>query len=307
MTDPTVSVIVGVYNREKYVREAVDSVLAQSFGDFELIVVDDASTDGTDEALQSYGDRVRLIRRDRNSGLPSVPRNEGMAIARGRYFAFLDSDDFWYPEKLREQVGFLEAQADVPFCHALCHIVDEASRVLYVRREGEMPVGEDVFHHLLRDCFITTSAVMIRAGLYRRIGGFNEDPRLQRGEDREFFLRAAGAGSIGFVPKVLAAHRRFGENISGERYDFQKSILRTQKWVMEHPELWRARAGASEARDGFVDACLGFSYFWRQRGNFRRAGYFNLRAWKEAPFSARANKALAGTIAAAARGSSAVE
>lgn len=99
---PTVSVVIPTYNRAKYVTETIDSVLSQSYTDYEIIVVDDGSTDNTREALAPYMDRIRYIHQQ-NSGV-SAARNRGIKAARGKWIAFLDSDDIWLPEKLAVQI-----------------------------------------------------------------------------------------------------------------------------------------------------------------------------------------------------------
>ena len=107
MNGPKVSVCIGAYNRKDYIRECVDSVLAQTWPDREIIVVDDASTDGTREILQAYGDSIRLILRETNSGICPITRNQAAAAARGEYVAFLDSDDLWPPARLQRQLWAL--------------------------------------------------------------------------------------------------------------------------------------------------------------------------------------------------------
>ena len=105
---PTVSVIIPTYNRRTYVQEAIDSVLAQTYPDYEIIVIDDGSTDGTDQVLHArYGDRIRYVWQE-NQG-ESAARNRGIALARGEYIALLDSDDLWLPDKLAKQIPFLDS------------------------------------------------------------------------------------------------------------------------------------------------------------------------------------------------------
>src|ERR1051326_243987 len=106
MSNPTVSVVMPVYNGENYLRSAIESVLSQTFQDFEIIVIDDGSKDSTPAIAQSYGDRVRYVRQE-NAGVAAAV-NHGIAVARGRYFAWLSHDDFYAPEKLAAQVRALE-------------------------------------------------------------------------------------------------------------------------------------------------------------------------------------------------------
>ncbi|MBW2258128.1 MAG: glycosyltransferase family 2 protein, partial [Deltaproteobacteria bacterium] len=105
---PKVSVVIPVYNRERYIGQAIDSILSQSFRDFELIVVDDGSSDGTPAVVERCGDpRVRLVRHETNQGIPRT-RNRGLLEARGEYVAWLDSDDVALPQRLRVQVDVLD-------------------------------------------------------------------------------------------------------------------------------------------------------------------------------------------------------
>ena len=99
---PTVSVVIPAYNAEEYIAETLDSVLSQNYSDYEILVIDDGSTDHTGEVLAHYGDRIHLFQKP--NGGPASARNLGLKHARGRYIAFLDSDDLWHPEKLARQV-----------------------------------------------------------------------------------------------------------------------------------------------------------------------------------------------------------
>ena len=114
-----ISVVIPAYNHGRFLREAIDSVLAQTYAPLEIIVVDDGSTDDTEQIVRSYGDRVRYIRQQ-NAGVGAA-RNNGIANARGEYVAFLDSDDLWLPEKLAVQVEYMRrhpecAACAVPYC-----------------------------------------------------------------------------------------------------------------------------------------------------------------------------------------------
>jgi len=123
-----VSVILPTFDRERFVLEAVASVRAQTFPDWELIVVDDGSTDSTPQRIAAIADpRVRLIRRDRCSGGAAVPRNEGLRVATGEWVAFLDSDDLWAPAKLELQIAAL-ARSGADWCYSGLNVIDESGR-----------------------------------------------------------------------------------------------------------------------------------------------------------------------------------
>ena len=123
-----VTVVIPVYNGGRYLRESIDSVLAQTFHDYEIVCVDDGSTDDSPVLLQEYGQRLRVVRQE-NSG-QSAARNVGVKLARGEYIAFLDQDDVWYPSKVQNQVAVLDAEPDVVLVHCNFDRIDERGRML---------------------------------------------------------------------------------------------------------------------------------------------------------------------------------
>jgi glycosyltransferase involved in cell wall biosynthesis len=180
---PLISVIIPTYNRAGVVEEAVDSVLAQEYNDFELIVVDDGSTDNTSEALAPYGDDVTVLFQE-NKGV-SAARNRGIAKASGRYIAFLDSDDLWLPGKLSAQVEFFNERPDALICQTEEVWVRNGIRVNPGKRHKK-PSGM-IFEPSLELCLVSPSAVMIRRDLLERAGGFDET--LPACEDYDLWLR----------------------------------------------------------------------------------------------------------------------
>ncbi|MEM7392776.1 MAG: glycosyltransferase family 2 protein, partial [Verrucomicrobiota bacterium] len=123
MSEPLVSVIIGTYNREAFIEETLAGVIAQTFDAYEIIVVDDASTDRTLEILRGYGDRIRLIERKTNSGTADVPRYQAVEAARGSYCALLDSDDLWKPDKLARQIEFMQSHPEIELSHTYMEII----------------------------------------------------------------------------------------------------------------------------------------------------------------------------------------
>lgn len=287
VTSPLVSICIGAYNRARYIRETLDSVFAQTYPNFEVIVVDDASTDGTVDVVLSYGDRVRLIRRTENSGICPVTRNQAALAARGELLAFLDSDDAWYPEKLQKQVEFLSAHQDVPLCHTYCHLMDENSKVNGIRHEGNLPPTGNCFRHLLRHCFITISSVMMRRGLFDDVGGyFIEDRRYGVwGEEHEFLLRVSRRFPIGLVDEVLTRYRRSPSSISGGNWKCTPQSVPFHRMILSRRDIWEGVTPRSEPLDAFVSACVENCEFWRDKGFPSRAIYFAACAWRHDPFS----------------------
>lgn len=180
---PTVSVIIPTFNRARAVCAAVDSVLAQTFADYELIVVDDGSRDDTPQALTAYGRRIRLIRQD-NRGV-SAARNAGLAVAEGALIAFLDSDDLWLPHKLKAQTDFFAANPTAMWQQTAEIWIRNGKRVNPKRRHTKQ--AGRIFQASLELCLISPSAVMLRRELLAEFGRFDE--RLPACEDYDLWLR----------------------------------------------------------------------------------------------------------------------
>ena len=294
MSEPLVSVCIGAYNRKDYIRECVDSALAQTWPHKEIIVVDDASTDGTREILQSYGTSIRLILRDENSGICPITRNQAVGAATGTYVALLDSDDKWYPEKLAIQVGFMENHPEIPLCHTLCDVIDAQSQWVGVRHgAGVVPATGMIFERLLDHCWITISTVMIRRSLFDEVGGFNPArPYGYLGEDHEFFLRVARNHPIGFVPEVLAGFRKAGQGITAKNWTANPEPVPLFYALIARKDIWGGVVPKRRMIRAHSDACLANAGHWRNAGNARRSMYFcwrgmrldpgNVRLWSEA-------------------------
>lgn len=180
---PQVSVIIPTYNRAWIVKEAIDSVLAQEFADYELIVVDDGSTDATAEVLSGYGERICALRQ-KNKGV-SAARNKGIQSAGGNLIAFLDSDDLWLPSKLDRQVAFFQKHPHAVACQTEETWIRNGLRVNPKKRHRK-PSGM-IFEPSLELCLVSPSAVMIRRSLFDQVGLFDES--LPACEDYDLWLR----------------------------------------------------------------------------------------------------------------------
>lgn len=192
---PRVSVVIATYNGERYISDAVRSVLAQSLRDFELIVVDDGSTDGTGACVQAFSDPRLQYVRQANRG-PSAARNNGIGRARGEWVAFLDCDDLWKPDKLTAQLARVAHDSSVGLVYSGAVTVDETGRELGVLR----PILEgDALGALLLGNRITGSAssAMVRRDLLSAHGAWRDD--LWYGEDWELWLRIASRSRIAKV------------------------------------------------------------------------------------------------------------
>ena len=200
-TSPIVSVIIPTYNREAFLREAIASVQSQTMQDFELLVIDDGSTDGTDELGAALGESVRYFYQP-NRGV-SAARNAGITRARGALIAFLDSDDLWQPNKLAHQVAWLQAHPDIMLCHTN-EIWLRDGRQLNQKRHHRKSGGW-IYPLCLPRCVISPSAVMIRKALLEMVGCFDEN--LPVCEDYDLWLRITSRFEVGFIDEPLIVKR----------------------------------------------------------------------------------------------------
>jgi GT2 family glycosyltransferase len=197
-----VSVVIPTFNRRVFVREAVASACAQRGADFEVVVVDDGSTDGTAAALEEEcGTDIRLLS-TANRGV-SGARNLGVAASRGELIAFLDSDDLWLPGKLAAQTAFFAAHPEADICQTEEIWIRDGVRVNPCAHHRK-PSG-DIFEPSLRLCLVSPSAVMLRRKLFERVGGFNE--RLPVCEDYDLWLRIARDTSVWLIDQALIIKR----------------------------------------------------------------------------------------------------
>ncbi len=199
--NPLVSVILPTYNRKWILKEAIDSVLAQDYEDFELIVVDDGSTDNTCEILDTYGQDI-IVLRQANKGV-SAARNRGIAEAGGQLVAFLDSDDLWLPRKLSRQVDFFNLNPDAVINQTEEIWIRNGARVNPKDRHRK-PAGM-IFERSLGLCLVSPSAVMIRKSLFDVVGVFDED--LPACEDYDLWLRISCRYPVDLIDTPLIIKR----------------------------------------------------------------------------------------------------
>ncbi len=210
-TTPTVSVIIPTYNRAGMLKEAIDSVLAQDYSDFELIVVDDGSTDETPQILNCYGGKIKPVRQ-RNQGV-SAARNRGIAAASGGVMAFLDSDDLWLPGKLTIQTEFLRSTPDALICQTEEIWIRNSVRVNPRKRHRKY--SGMIFERSLALCLVSPSAVMVRRGLFEKFGLFDES--LPACEDYDMWLRVSCRCPVYLIKTPLIIKRGgHADQLSGQ-------------------------------------------------------------------------------------------
>ncbi len=261
--EPTVSVVIPAYNAERYIGETLESVLAQTYRDFEVVVVDDGSTDGTREIVRNYGEPVRLVEQP-NSG-PAAARNRGIREARGRFIAFIDADDLWHPEKLALQVPkFDSPQVGLVYCRVAR--VDAEGRVIE-ESVARNPQGW-VFEDFLFRNHCPTSGAVVRKEAFERCGYFPED--MVWAEDWHLWLRIARFYQFAAVEKMLVHHRVHGASLTAKHwgmYRGARSVLEGALTDSAPPRLRRMRRRGLHRLDRNYALCL---LAIGQRGRARR-------------------------------------
>lgn len=198
---PKVSVVIPTYNRANLLSRTVQSVLAQTFADYEIIIIDDCSKDNTQTVISKFDDlRIRPIRHDRNKGA-SAARNTGIRNAWGEYIAFLDDDDEWLPTNLEDQVQVLDSSSDrVGLVYGWMDTVEDSSGRLIPDRRNT--ISGEVFEDALGFNSPPTPTILVRLSVAREVGGFDESLSIH--EDSDFFLRICQRYEVGILPKVVA-------------------------------------------------------------------------------------------------------
>lgn len=200
-----VSVIIPTYNYGKYIEKAIDSVLAQTYKDFEIIVVDDGSTDNTKELIETkYRNRIRYFYQE-NKGAP-VARNRGVEESSGQYLAFLDADDIFYPENLGKKVSLLDKREADGFVYSDGYCVNDDTRNKvkcshWKHNAAYAKLSGDIFLRLLEDFRLQTCAAIIRRQCVLDVNGFDEN--LHCLQDHDLFLRISARNTCSFIDECL--------------------------------------------------------------------------------------------------------
>jgi len=260
---PVISVVIPTYNRGWILKEAIDSVLAQEFRDFELIVVDDGSTDNTREILEAYGDRLGVIRQA-NAGV-SAARNRGIGACRGRFIAFLDSDDLWLPQKLSRQVEFFDANPGAVICQTEEIWIRNGVRVNPKARHKKD--SGMIFGRSVALCLVSPSAVMMRRELFDAVGVFDE--ALPACEDYDLWLRIGCRYPVYLIQTPLIVKR------GGHRDQLSRAPGLDRFRIQALLNLLRSGCLSEEqhraAVDALVQKCQIFGNGCRKRGRTSEA------------------------------------
>lgn len=284
---PKVSVIILTFNRAELLRRALASVLDQTFRDFEIIIVDDCSSDNTGEViseLSSTDGRIKYIRQPKNMG-PGASRNAGLKNASGEYIAFLDDDDEWLPEKLRLQVECLD-QCALDVGAVYCGRLDVDSKTGKVLRV--FPCAKEkgnIFKLLLKSNFLTLSSILLRSKCFEQIGVFDED--IPVGEDYDIWIRISQYFRFEYIDQPLV---KYGIHSGSISKNLKKQISGQEAMLRKYHHL-------------FLENLLDYSrryyalgIFYCLDGNTKRGRTFVLSAIKMYPWNLKPYVAFCATL-----------
>jgi len=299
VTAPLVSVIIPAYNAEKYLAETLESALAQTLQEIEIIVIDDGSKDGTAQIAQKFP-TVRYVYQA-NAGVSSA-RNHAASLAKGEFIAFLDSDDLWHPDKLRQQVEAFHLHPDSVF-----------SRTEFTCEQGlwhtalAAPVHASPRHHITPDLrtsflapYFTTSTVMVRRSAYEEAKGF--DTGLRIAEDIDFYLRVlANHPKLILMTDQLVYKRPVAGSLGDDSVAGYVQLLQVyDRFLAQNPRARKTLGAADTARAYHeLHLALARSHLWA--GHNLPAGLAALRAMKHGPASASLPLILKSLIPAGVR------
>lgn len=229
-----ISVIIPVYNRSRFILEAIDSVKRQTYRDIEIIVVDDGSTDRTEHVVKRLGNQVKYIYQ-KNQG-PSVARNNGIRAAKGKWIAFLDSDDIFLPDKLAEQIKLFKDN-NIGLVHSYYYRVHILKNSIQVIEPNFSKDRKNLQQELLkRKHTIRTSTVLVRKSCFEQVGCFN--PKYPAAEDWDMWIRLASKFDFACVKKPLAIYRRHPNSLveRNEGPAFHKEIVKNASIIYQSQE-----------------------------------------------------------------------
>lgn len=275
---PKVSIVIPVYNALEYLPYAIASVEAQSFQDFEVLIVDDGSTDNIEEwFLENIFDcRYRLISQE-NQGI-SGARNRGVKEAVGEYVAFLDADDFWAPEKLEQQTNCLDHEPGVALVHTWLSMVDVSGqptgRVLESYAEG------DAYKSLLVKNSVACASVMLRRQCFEKVGYFDLD--LLSMEDWDMWIRMARHYRFAVIPDALTFYRQVPTSLTKDCLQMERAFdMAIEKIFKTAPDECASLKQLSQAHANF---CLAWKALQTLAQDSRLASRYYLKSFRYAPF-----------------------
>ena len=240
MNSPFFTIILPTYNCSELLQRALESVFEQTYTDYEVIVIDNSSTDNTQKYLSGIKDQRLQVLSVTNDGIIAYSRNKGIGLAKGQWLAFLDSDDAWFPSKLEKTYETIINNPDTIF---VCHDCDKIVNGKSVGRITPGPIVNNMHEQLIVNfSILPTSAVALKLSVARKTNGFSEKREYASVEDYEYWIRLSGEGVFLRLPEVLGEYHVHGQNESGKSAIHAKALLSArlhhlQEWEKEFPEI----------------------------------------------------------------------
>jgi len=253
-TNPLVSVITPTFNRADFIEHAVNSVLKQTYSNFELFIVDDGSTDDTRKRLDNALEDPRVHYLYQPNQGQSVARNRGITESKGDFICFLDSDNAWFPNKLERSLLEFESFPEAHVVYGDNILIDEHSAE--IGRDNMKRYSGRITHHLLKDNFVSMNTTMTRRHCFDEMGGFNESDRVA--EDYEMWLRFSTKFEFRYMPELLGFYREMENQISSDkRQRFEGNERLLLKFLERYPD---AVTGKQHRR--------GLSHFYTRKARY---------------------------------------
>ncbi len=286
-----VSIIIPNYNYGIFIAKTLDSVLAQTFQEYEVIVIDDGSTDHSLKVIKSFSEKFDgklVLLTQQNKGVYAA-RNLGLRHAQGEYIAFLDADDIWFPELLEESVNLLEANPDFHLVYSNTEYFDSktglAKGLNFDERSGKIPVtGKCVDKLFTQGNFVPLMSVVMRRDVIDSVGYFDE--KLRVAADYEFFMRVSSTFPVAYTGKVLVRVRRHGNNLTNKSLLQAKANLRVIRNILRFDASLSTKLSKAELDQKWYQAyyALGFNLIlngYQRRGRLmlNRAFRINKSIW----------------------------
>lgn len=277
-SNPQVSIVIPVYNGDRYIAEAIDSVLAQTYQNFEIVVVDDGSTDQTAQVLQQYSDRIWVVKQA-NQGV-AIARNRGIALAQGHWIAFLDADDSFLPNKLAAQMAVAEANPHLGIVH---------SGWRRVSATGELLLTVEPWHQIpqlnleswLRWKPVLPSAMLFRRDWLEKAGGF--DPRFPPAEDTDLVLRLAAMGcEANWLRQVTVNYRQHPDSAMHKGMPQARSLAAVIDHFFSQPHL--PQSIRWQERHIRYNTLVWIAWYLHYTGHFSEMTDYLKQSWQYSPY-----------------------
>jgi glycosyltransferase involved in cell wall biosynthesis len=272
--DALVSVIIPTYNRAHIIGRAIESVLKQTHTNFELIIIDDGSTDNTAEVVKSFDDeRIKYIKHERNKGVATA-RNTGIGVSGGSYIAFQDSDDEWLPQKLEKQMAaFKNASPKTGIVYSGCLRIS-GSKKTYIHPPVTTPKEGDIHNSLLAGNFVTSQALIIKRECFEKAGMFNDEYVAL--EDWELWLRISKYYHFKYINEPLVISYQMPDSLLAN----QNAFIRGYELILE-----RHSQDIKKNKRVLFDHCLTIGHLLCSNGELSRGRNYLIKALKAYPIS----------------------